>query len=119
MNWYLNDFPSRRSGQASCRASVLPKTGHGFFQDVPLLPGNVQFTLETLDFGLLGIQTRFALPRKGDHTFLITDLNPATQQRFTQSQVARDLAECHVRLLGELDGFLFELGSERTTFAHG
>lgn len=59
------------------------------------------------------------LPWKGDFAFLIPDLNPVAQEGLAQFQVVRDLAEGHVRLLDELDGFLLELGGEAPTFTHG
>lgn len=37
-----------RGGQMSSRASVLPKTDHCFFRDLPLLSGNCQPGLKTL-----------------------------------------------------------------------
>ena len=92
---------------------VLPKTGHCFFQDVPLLTGNFQLALQVFDPVFLFGSARDATPRShgaslSSPNFLM--LSPANDIVAGDAKLAGHLGTTLARTLNQPYGLLLELG---------
>jgi hypothetical protein len=100
----------------------MVKTGHGFFQDVPFLTGDLEITLELLDSRFLFGQGRFALTGENGAAFgivLFLLAYPAVQCACANAEIPSSFFDVAVAF-GEFDGIEFEFCGECLSFAgHG